>query len=101
MHNGILPDGTHQALDEELVLLCRRLFSRVPHLAVAALHEPLLEVDRVRDERICGERVGWEGQRFERGVEVGDAVLGEQTDEIEAAYWVFTRRWWDHGTTSE
>ena len=90
MHGYNIPNCAHQAVDEELVLFCWSLLACVPHLAVAALHEPLLEVDRVRDERICGEGVGWEGQGFERGVEVGDAVLGEEADEVQPAEGVFT-----------
>ena len=82
----------HNLLELPRVHLRWRLFSRIPHLAVAALHEPLLEIDRVRDERICGEGVGWQGQRFECGVEVGDAVLREETDEVEPADGVFARR---------
>ena len=55
------PDGTHQTVDKELVFLRRGLLPCVPDFAVAALHEPPLEIDgmpdeRVRDEFVCGER---------------------------------------------
>ena len=95
-----VPNGTHQAVYEEFVLLRRCLFSRVPHLAVAALHEPLLEVDRVCNVRVCGERVGGEGEGLERGVEVGNAVLCEQADEVQAAEWELAGRRGEDGAVA-
>lgn len=87
-----LPDRSHERVDEELVFLDGSLFARVPHLAVASLHEPPFEVDRVgnvwiRRERVCGER-----KRLKRRVEVGDAVLCQQANEIESADRIFARR---------
>lgn len=84
-----VPDGTHQAVDEELVLLCRSLFPCVPYFAVATLHEPLLEIDWVRDVRICSEGVGREWKGFECRVKVCDAVLREQADEVQSSEGVF------------
>lgn len=46
------PDSAHQRVDEELVLFRWGLFPGVPHLAVASLHEPPLQVHRVANERI-------------------------------------------------
>lgn len=81
---GDSPDSSHETVNEELVLLCRGFFTGVPDLAVAALHEPLLEVYRVRDVWVRGEGVGGEREGLECCVEIGDAVLREETDEVEA-----------------
>ena len=43
------------------------------------------------DVRICGKRVGGEGKRFKGRVEVGDAVLREEADEVQPAQGVFAR----------
>ena len=86
-----VPDGAHETVDEELVLLRGCLFSRVPDLAIAALHKPLFEVNRVRNVGVRGERVRGERKRLERGVEVGDAVLCEEADEVQTTEGVFAR----------
>lgn len=91
LHKKYAPDGVHEAVHEELVLLRGCLFARLPHLAVAALHEPALEVHGVLDVRVRGERVRGERERLEGGVEVGYAVLREETDEVEPADGVFVR----------
>ena len=96
-----VPDGAHETVDEELVLFCGCLFSRIPDFAIATLHEPLLQVDRVRDVGICGKRVGGQRERFERRVEVGNAVLREQTDEVQSADGVLARGRWQDGATRE
>ena len=85
-----VPDGAHETVDEELVLLRGCFFSCIPDLAIAALHKPLIEVNRVRNVGVRGERVRGERKRLERGVEVGDAVLREQANEVEPAQWEFT-----------
>lgn len=41
--------------------------------------------ERVRDEFVCGE-----GERLERRMEIGNAVLDEEADEVEAADGKFT-----------
>ena len=92
-----IPDGAHERVYEELVLLGGSLLARVPHLAVAALHEPPLEIYGMADVRVRRERVGGERQRLERRVEVGDAVLGEETDEVQAADGVLAGRWREGG----
>ena len=84
VHGYNIPNCAHQAVDEELVLFRRCLFSRIPYFAVATLHEPLFKVYGVRDVGICRERVCGQGKRFEGRVKVGDAVLGEETDKIQA-----------------
>ena len=43
------------------------------------------------DVGVGGDRVGTERERLEGRVEVGDAVLSEEADEIEPAEGVFTR----------
>lgn len=80
-----VPDGAHQRVDEELVLFRRSLFPGVPYLTVAALHEPAFEVNGMADVWVRHEGVGGQGQGLERGVEVGDAVLREQADEVQTA----------------
>ena len=86
------PDCTHQTVDEELVFLRRGLLPRVPDFAVAALHKPPLEIDGVPDERVRDEFVGREREGLERRVEIGDAVLDEQADEVQASDGEFTLR---------
>jgi len=50
--------------------------------------------ERVRDEFVGGE---WEG--LERRVEIGDAILDEQPDEVQAADGEFPLGLWEDGTT--
>lgn len=45
----------------------------------------------MRDVRVGRERVRAEGEGLERGVEVGNAVLREEADEVQAAQGVFAR----------
>ena len=85
-----VPDRAHQAVHKELVLLCRGFFPCVPYFAVAAFHEPALKIDGMPYERIRDELVRGERERFQRRVEVGDAVLYKQTDEVEPADGEFT-----------
>lgn len=89
-----LPNGAHQGVHKELVFLSRGFLPCIPHFAVAALHEPPLQIDRMRDEGIRCERVGGEREALKRRMEVGDAVLREQSDEVEPAYWVFAWGGW-------
>ena len=84
-----IPYRPHKTIDEKLVLLRRRLRARVPDLAIAALHEPSLEVHGVRDVWVVGDGVCTQWQALERGVEVRYAVLGEEADEVEATDGVF------------
>ena len=41
----------------------------------------------MRNVRVRRERVGGEGEGFECGVEVGNTVLCQQADEVQAAEW--------------
>ena len=50
--------------------------------------------------RVCGERVGGEGEGLERGVEVGNAVLCEQADEVQAAEWELAGRRGEDGAVA-
>lgn len=85
MQNNNTPDSPHQAVDKELILLRRRLSASVPHLGVAALHEPPLKIHGMPDKWVLIDLVRGEREGLESGVEVGDAVLGEETDEVQAA----------------
>ena len=51
------PYRSDEAVDEDLVLLRRSLLSSIPNLAVATLHQPTLEVDRVADVRALSDLV--------------------------------------------
>jgi hypothetical protein len=84
------PDGTHQTVDKELVFFRRGLLPGVPDFAVAALHKPPLEIDGMPDEWVRNEFVGWEREGLECRVEIGDAVLDEQADEVQASDGEFT-----------
>ena len=82
---GDEPDGAHQAVHEEFIFLRGSLLPRVPDFAVAALHEPSLEIDGMADERVRDQFVSGEWERLERRVKIGDAVLDEQANEVQAA----------------
>ena len=51
------PYRSDEAVDEDLVLLRRSLLSGIPNLAVATLHQPTLEIDRVADVRAFSDLV--------------------------------------------
>lgn len=87
--NSRLPDSANQAVDKVLVFLCRCFSSSVPYLAVTALHEPSFEINRVRDVWVVGKRICSYGQALECRMEVGYAVLCEQTDEVKPADGIF------------
>lgn len=89
MHVYNIPNCAHQAVDEELVLFCWSLLACIPHLAVAALHKPLLEVNWMRNVWVGGEGVCRKRERFKRGVEVGDTVLREEANKVQTTEGVF------------
>ena len=51
------PYRSDEAVDEDLVLLRRSFLSGVPNFAVATLHQPTLEVDRVVNVWTLGDLV--------------------------------------------
>lgn len=66
---------------KQSVLWARNLaaLSSLPDLVVASLHQPALQHNWILEERV-GLGVG---QVLERGVELGDAVLCEQEQQVE------------------
>jgi hypothetical protein len=92
------PDGPHQTVHKELVLLRRGLLPCVPHFRIAALHQPSLEIDGVSNVWVTVDLVRGERQRLEGRVEVGYPVLSEETNEVKPADRKFAFRWGKDGT---
>jgi hypothetical protein len=58
---------------------------RAPHAVVRALHQPLLQHDRVADEGIIGRTLRrLRLQAFEQRVEAGVVTLGQQEEQVQA-----------------
>lgn len=77
-----LPDSTHQALEEEPILLLvswKRSAPRVPDLTIAPLHQPALEIYRMLDIWVRKRR---SREPLESGVKFGNAVLSQKTKEV-------------------
>lgn len=69
------PNGSHQAIDEKLVFLRRRLLSCIPDLTITTLHQPSFKVNRVADKGVLRDSIRGEGKGFKCCMELGDAVL--------------------------
>ena len=53
-----------------------------PHLVIAPLHDELLQPDGTPDVGVVLEHLP--GQQLQLGVELGDLVLGEQAQQVQA-----------------
>ena len=95
---GNAPDGSHETVNEELVLYRGRLFSRIPDLGITPLHEPPFEVDRVGNVGVSTDFVGRQREGLEGRVKVCDSVLGEEADEVQPANGEFAFRRGEHGS---
>lgn len=86
------PDSIHQTINKKLVFLCGRFLSRIPDLAIAAFHQPSLQVHGMLYERIfCN---NFCIKTFKRCMEICDAVLCEETNEVQTTNGVFALWRW-------
>ena len=76
------PYRSDEAVNEDLVLLRWGLLFSIPNLAVATLHQPTLEVDRVANIWAFGDLVCRKWERFQSRVEIGNTVLCKEADEV-------------------
>jgi len=76
-----LPDSVHQAVHEEGIVRRRYVGLGADDLVVAALHQILLEVHRMLHERRA---LALSVHQLELRVELGDAVLGQEMQQVEA-----------------
>ena len=77
-----LPNGAHQNVHEEEVLLGGNVGASVPDLVVTSLHETLLQADGVLDVNVALDLVRF--NQFQLRVEVGDPALGKQAQQVQS-----------------
>lgn len=97
---GQIPYCVHQTVDKELVFRGRGLLSCIPHFAVAPFHKPSLNVHRMFDVWVFSGIFDGHMKRFQSGMKIGDAVLCQKANEVEAQQRVLSGRGREDGSTS-
>ncbi len=87
-----LPDCAEENVHEEVVGGRGHVALGQKHLVVAALHEVLLERDRMADVDVGLDDL--RAEELDLGVELGEAIAREQTQQVEAEQLVLVRRFW-------
>ena len=77
-----LPNGAHQNVHEEEVLLGGNVGASVPDLVITSLHETLFQADGMLDINVALDLVRF--NQFQLRVEVGDAAQRKQAQQVES-----------------